>query len=223
MKRAIMAYKNFSYYTYPHRRFPSAFNKQVYKRNDMLNICTTSIAWVPVIQDLQLLAQGSGLARNFLSNSCSKIVIQLNICHRFFCIVMIYNFLVFLYAIIFSHYHNAVYSSIKHDYYPFPLVFKSPTFGQLGRPLPEEPFFTLSKVTVFWKGHLTCFMLVTFFPTPFEFLFPFLVWTYNNSEVTLLSDIKQRPVFSNVQIFFCLGLLPHPMPNINVLTRQSLS
>ena len=74
----------------------------------------------------------------------------------------------------------------------------SPTFGQLGRPLPEEP---LSNVTVFWKIHLTCFMFIMIFQTPFEFLFPFLVWTYNNSEVTLLSDIQQRPVFPDVQIF----------------------
>ena len=44
-------------------------------------------------------------------------------------------------------------------------------------------------------------MLVMFFQTPMEFLFPFMVWTYNNSEVTLLSDIKQRPVFPDVQIF----------------------
>ena len=57
----------------------------------------------------------------------------------------------------------------------FPLVL-SPTFGQLGPPLPEEPFFTLSKVTVFWKSHLTCFYVryvFFFFQTPFEFLFPF--------------------------------------------------
>ena len=93
---------------------------------------------------------------------------------------------------------------IKHDYYTFPLVL-SPTFGQLGRPLPEEPFFTLCNVTVFWKSHLTFFyvryVFSFFFQTPFEFLFPFLVWTYNNSEVTLLSDIKQGPVFPDVQIF----------------------
>ena len=44
-------------------------------------------------------------------------------------------------------------------------------------------------------------MFVMFFQTPFEFLFPFLVWTYNNYEVTFLSDIKQRPAFSDVQIF----------------------
>jgi len=39
---------------------------------------------VPIIQDLQLPAQGSGLAKKFLSNSCSKFVIQLNICHAIF-------------------------------------------------------------------------------------------------------------------------------------------
>ena len=61
---------------------------------------------------------------------------------------------------------------IKHDYYHFPLVL-SPTFGQLGRPLPEEPFFTLSNVTVFWKGHLTCFYVHYVFQTPFEFSFSF--------------------------------------------------
>ena len=44
----------------------------------------------------------------------------------------------------------------KHGYYPF-LLALSPTFGQLGHHLPEEPFFTLITVTVFWKGHLTCF------------------------------------------------------------------
>ena len=59
-----------------------------------------------------------------------------------------------------------------------------------------------------------------FFKLPLSFFF--LVWTYNNSEVTLLSDIRQRPVFLDVQIFF-LGLLPHHMPNTNVLTRQSLA
>ena len=61
---------------------------------------------------------------------------------------------------------------IKHVYYPFPLVL-SPTFGQLGRPLPEEQFFTLSNVTVFWKVIYHVFMFVMFFQTPFEFLFPF--------------------------------------------------
>ena len=52
---------------------------------------------------------------------------------------------------------------IKHGYYPFSLAL-SPTFGQLGRPPREEPFFTLSNVTVFWKGHLTCFYVRYVFP-----------------------------------------------------------
>ena len=90
---------------------------------------------------------------------------------------------------------------IKYDYYPFPLAL-SPTFGQSGRPLPEEPFLTLITVTVFWKGNLTCFYARYVFPNSLESLFPFLVWTYNNSEVTLLRDIKQRPVFPDVQFFF---------------------
>ena len=153
------------------------------------------------IRTCSFFAASFGSRPLFLEYKRYKIVIQQNIGHRFFCNVIICNFLMFPYAIISNHSHNAIYFSIKHDYYHFPLVFKSRTFGQLGRPLREEPFFTLSNVTVFWKGHLTCFMLVTFFPTLFEFLFPFLVWTYNNSEVTLLSDIKQRPVFPDVQIF----------------------
>jgi len=82
------------------------------------------------------------------------------------------------------------------------LLVLAPTFGQIVHPLPEEPFFTLITVTVFWKGHLTCFLCsLGFSKLPFEFLFPFLVWTCNNSKVTLLSDIKQRPVFPDVQIF----------------------
>ena len=88
---------------------------------------------------------------------------------------------------------------LKHDYYPFPLVL-SPTFGQLGRPLPEEP---LSNVTVFWKSHLTCFYACyVFSKLSLSFFFPFLVWTYNNSEVTFLSDIRQRPVFPYVHFLF---------------------
>ena len=47
------------------------------------------------------------------------------------------------------------------------------------------------------------------FQTPLEFIFPFLVWTYNNSEVTLLSDIKQRPVFPDVQILPRSFATPH--------------
>ena len=54
----------------------------------------------------------------------------------------------------------------------FPLVL-SPTFGQLGPPLPEEPFFTLSKVTVFWKGHLTCFYARYVFPNSLGVSFSF--------------------------------------------------
>ena len=78
----------------------------------------------------------------------------------------------------------------------FPLVL-FPTFGQLGRPLPKEPFFTLSNVTVF--NMFLCSSC--FFKLPLIFSFLFLVWTCNNTEVTLLSDIKQRPVFPDVQNF----------------------
>ena len=85
---------------------------------------------------------------------------------------------------------------IQHDYYPFPLVL-SPTFGQLGRPLPEEPFFTLSNVTV--SNMFLCSLCFSKLPLSFSFLF--VVWTCNNTEVTLLSDIKQRPVFPDVNIF----------------------
>ena len=55
---------------------------------------------------------------------------------------------------------------------PFPLVL-SPTFGQLGRPLPEEPFFTLSNGTVFWKGHLTCFYALYVFLNSLRVSFSF--------------------------------------------------
>jgi len=54
----------------------------------------------------------------------------------------------------------------------FPLVL-SPTFGQLGPPLPEEPFFTLSKVTVFSKCHLTCFYARYVFPNSHGVSFSF--------------------------------------------------
>ena len=93
-------------------------------------------------------------------------------------------------------------TQIKHDYSPFPLVL-SPTFGQLGHPLPEEPFFHIKQCNSLLEKSFNMFFYVryVFSKLPFEFLFPFLVWTYNNSEVTLLSDIKQRPVFPDVQIF----------------------
>ena len=48
---------------------------------------------------------------------------------------MPYNFLVTLYAMTSNHFHNAN----KTWLLPFPLVL-SPTFGQLGRPLPKEHF-----------------------------------------------------------------------------------
>ena len=51
--------------------------------------------------------------------------------------------------------------------------FLSPTFGQLGRPLCEEPFFTLSNVTVFWKSHLTRFYVRYVFPNSLGFSFSF--------------------------------------------------
>ena len=91
---------------------------------------------------------------------------------------------------------------IKHDYYPFLLVL-SPTFCQLGCPLLQEPFFTLSNVTVFWKSHLTCFYAhYVFSKLPLSFFFLFWCGVTKNSEVTLLSDIKQRPVFPDVQNVF---------------------
>ena len=54
----------------------------------------------------------------------------------------------------------------------FPLV-SSPTFGQLGRPLPEEPFFTLSNGTVFWQSHLTCSYVRYVFPNSLGVSFSF--------------------------------------------------
>ena len=154
----------------------------------------------------------------------SKSQFNLNKSHRFFCIVTICNFLVFIGAIIPNHFHNAIYSSIKHDYYPFTVGFisnfwtirSSSTWGTISSP------YTLSNVIVFWKIHLTCFYVRYVFQTPFEFLFPILVWTCNNSEVTLLSDIKHRLVFPDV-IIFSLGILPHHMPKPNVLMQQSLA
>ena len=83
--------------------------------------------------------------------------------------------------------------------------FLSPTFGQLGRPLPEEPFFTLSNVTVF--NMFLCSLCFSKLPLSFSFLF--VVWTCNNTEVTLLSDIKQRPVFPDVQILPRSFATPH--------------
>ena len=90
---------------------------------------------------------------------------------------------------------------IKHDYYHFSLVL-SPTFGQLGRPLPEEPFFHIKQCNSLLEKSFNMFLHSLCLPTPFEFLFPVLVWTYNNSEVTLLSDIKQRPGYPDVRNFF---------------------
>ena len=106
---------------------------------------------VAITQDLQFPATQFGSSQNFLSNSCSKIVILLH-CNN----------------MQFSGYLIISKMQIKHDYYPFPLVL-SPTFGQLGRPLPEEPFFTLSNVTVF--NMFLCSLC--FSKLPLSFLFPF--------------------------------------------------
>ena len=102
-----------------------------------------------------------------------------------------------------------------------PLVL-SATFGQLGRPLFEETFFTLhiQQCNSLLENSFNMFLHYVF-QTPLEFLLCSGV-DLQKSEVTLLSDIRQRPVFPDVQNF-CLGLLPHPMPNTNVLTRQSLA
>ena len=93
-----------------------------------------SILFWPFLTSFQLLhcsrpavfpATSFGSIPLFLQYNLYKIVFQLNIFHRFFCIVIICNFLVFLYAIISNHFHNAIYSLIKHDYYPFSVGFIS--------------------------------------------------------------------------------------------------
>ena len=90
--------------------------------------------------------------------------------------------------------YNAIYSSIKHDYSPFSLVL-SPTLGQLGRPLPEVPFFTLSNVTVFWKSHLTCFYVRYVFPNCLGVCF-FLFWCGLTIILRLLASVTSNSVLS---------------------------
>ena len=123
-----------------------------------------------------------------------KIVIKLNICHRFFCIVIICNFLVFLYAIISNHFHNAIYSSIKHDYYPFPLVL-SPTFGQLGRPLPEEPFFHIKQCNSVLEKSFNMFLCLLGF-SKLLLSFFFLFWCGLTIILRLLSSVISNNVLS---------------------------
>ena len=84
-----------------------------------------------------------------------------------------------------------------------PLVL-SPTFGQLGYPLFEETSFTLhiQQCNSLFEN------FIMFSKLPLS-LFYVLVWTYKNSKVTLLSDIRQRHVFLDVQILPRSFATPH--------------
>ena len=66
-----------------------------------------------IVQDLQFPAASFGSSPLFLQYNKYKIVIQQNIGHRFFCIVIIYNFLVSVGIVIPNFIHNAIYPSIN--------------------------------------------------------------------------------------------------------------
>ena len=177
-----------------------------------------------IAQYLQFPATSFGVQPTFSSVHHVQNCNSSNICHRFFCIVIIYNFLVFLYAIISNHFHNAIYSLIKHDYYPFSVGFISniwsirsfSTWGTIPWP------YTLSNLTVFWKSHLTCLYVHYVFQTPWSFFF--LFWCGLTIILRLLSSVTSNNILSfQMSKFFFLGLLPHHMPNTNVLTWQSLA
>ena len=105
---------------------------------------------------------------------------------------------------------------IKHDYYPFSLVL-SPTFGQLGRPLFEETFFTLhiQQCNSLLEDSFNMFLPYVF-QTPLEFLF--LFWCGLTKILRLLSSVTSDNILSFQMSKFCLGILPRHMPNTNVLT-----
>ena len=129
-----------------------------------------------IAQYLQLPATSFGVQPTFSSVHHVQNCNSSNICHRFFCIVIIYNFLVFLYAIIFNRLHNAIYFSTKHDYYHFFVGVisniwsnrSSSTWGTITWP------YTLSNVVIIWKNSFNMFLhSICFSKHPFEFLFPF--------------------------------------------------
>ena len=192
----------------------------------LLRLSCSGLSWLlhkfSIVQDLQFfLQQVFGSSPLFLEYNMYKTVIQLIICHRFLCIVIITNFLVY---IISNHFRNAIYSLFKHDDYPFSVGFISnvwsirsfSTWGTIPWP------YTLSNLTVFWKSHLTCLYVHYVFQTPWSFFF--LFWCGLTIILRLLSSVTSNSVLSfQMSKFFCLVLLPHHMPNTNVLTWQSLA
>ena len=90
-----------------------------------------------------------------------------------------------------------------------PLVL-SPTIGQLGRPLSEETSFTLhiQQCNRLFENFISSFFCIMLSKLPLSFFYV-LVWTYKKYEVTLLSDIRQRPVFPDVQILPRSFATPH--------------
>ena len=190
----------------------------------LLRLSCSSLSWLlhkfSIVQDLQFfLQQVFGSSPLFLEYNMYKTVIQLIICHRFLCIVIMTNFLVY---IISNHFHNAIYSLFKHDDYPFSVGFIS-DIRSIRSSSTWGTFFTFSNVTVFWKSLLTCFdARYVFSQTPLEF--HFLFWCGLTIILRLLSSVTSNNVLSfQMSNFFCLGLLPHHMPNTNVLTRKSLT
>ena len=126
----------------------------------------------------------------FLSNSCSKIVIQLNTCHKLFCIVIICNF----WCSFMPWYPIIFIMQIKHDYYHFPLVL-SPTFFSIRWSSTWGTIFHLKQCNSLLEMSFNMFLCsLCFSKLPLSFFF--LLWSGLTIILRLLSSVTSDSVLS---------------------------